>query len=414
MIKLINGILDKMMKICKPQKKFIVEALLVILGARGKMNFRNMSRYSQFSEKTFSRNYENPFDFAEFNQHALTLVLKPETSLIAAFDPSFIQKSGKKTYGKDYFWNGSSCKAEKGLELGLLAVIDVNQNTAYSIFSRQTPPIAASRKNKKLSVTEESRIDPYLSHIRESKKYLPPEVRHLAADGFFSKEKFVTGVKEMELDMVGKLRIDARLRHLHLGKKNTRGRPKKYAEKFDVADLKQLTFERNVKVDEDTTIKLYTAIANSVSMKRDIRILLILDENNKAKTGRALLFSTDLNLSAFDIYRFYKARFQIEFLFRDAKQFTGLSDCQSLSKARLDHHFIASFTALNMAKIEDRLHKGIDAPQGVFSMASAKTRYCNDNMISRIFSMLDIELTLIKETPKFEELRNYGTISNYV
>ena len=67
MIKLINGILDKMMKICKPQKKFIVEALLVILGARGKMNFRNMSRYSQFSEKTFSRNYENPFDSNQLN-----------------------------------------------------------------------------------------------------------------------------------------------------------------------------------------------------------------------------------------------------------------------------------------------------------------------------------------------------------
>jgi hypothetical protein len=413
MIKLINGILDKMANICKPQRKFITEALLVILGARGKMNFRNMSRYSSLSEKTFSRNYEKPFNFAEFNQHALALILKPNISLIAAFDPSFIQKSGKKTYGNDYFWNGSASKAEKGLELGLLAVVDVNQNTAYSLSACQTPPIAASRRNKDLPITEESRVDAYLSHIGENRKYLPSEVRHLAGDGFFSKEKFVTGVKNMGLDMVGKLRIDARLRHLHLGKKNILGRPKKYAEKFDVTDLNQLEFERDVQVDKDTTIKLYTAIVNSVSMKRDVRVVLILDVNNEGKAGRALLFSTDLNLSAFDIYRFYKARYQIEFVFRDAKQFAGLVDCQSRSKARLGNHFNASFAALNMAKIEDRLRRGIDAPQGVFSMASCKTRFCNDNLIDRIFSMLGFDLTSKKETPEFKELRNYGTISNF-
>jgi hypothetical protein len=49
---------------------------------------------------------------------------------------------------------------------------------------------------------------------------------------------------------------------------------------------------------------------------------------------------------------FYKARFQIEFIFRDAKQFTGLLDCQSCDADKLDFHFNASLTALNLAKAD--------------------------------------------------------------
>jgi hypothetical protein len=55
-----------------------------------------------------------------------------------------------------------------------------------------------------------------------------------------------------------------------------------------------------------------------------------------------ILFCTDLNLSAFMIY--YQARFQPpgspeEFLIRDAKQFTGLNDCQARSINKLEYHW---------------------------------------------------------------------------
>ena len=55
----------------------------------------------------------------------------------------------------------------------------------------------------------------------------------------------------------------------------------------------------------------------------------------------------------------YRLRFQIEFIFRDAKQFTGLSDCQARDAKKLDFHFNASFTALNLAKLDaHRQHSG--------------------------------------------------------
>ncbi|MEG4172019.1 hypothetical protein QUA16_32070 [Microcoleus sp. S13_C3] len=47
---------------------------------------------------------------------------------------------------------------------------------------------------------------------------------------------------------------------------------------------------------------------------------------------------------------YYQARFQSEFIFREAKQFTGLSDCQARHLPRLNFHFNASLIALNLAK----------------------------------------------------------------
>jgi hypothetical protein len=58
----------------------------------------------------------------------------------------------------------------------------------------------------------------------------------------------------------------------------------------------------------------------------------------ESNTGYALLYSTDTKLDAMALIRFYKARFQIEFIFRDAKQHTGLMDCQSCKKEAVNTH----------------------------------------------------------------------------
>ncbi len=59
----INKILAEMSGVGKPQKKFLVTLFLTILLMRGKVNFRNMSRYSDLSEKTYSRQFRQSFDF---------------------------------------------------------------------------------------------------------------------------------------------------------------------------------------------------------------------------------------------------------------------------------------------------------------------------------------------------------------
>ena len=96
----------------------------------------------------------------------------------------------------------------------------------------------------------------------------------------------------------------------------------------------------------------YSAVVWHVSLKRQIRIACLVDTRKVGKTGFVLLFSTDVDLDAKQIIKSYKARFQIEFIFRDAKQFTGLCDAQTRNSKRLDFHFNACLTALNLAKYE--------------------------------------------------------------
>jgi hypothetical protein len=145
-------------------------------------------------------------------------------------------------------------------------------------------------------------------------------------------------------------------------------------------------------------------------LKSNIRLVYVLNLRHKNKPGYALLFSTDTDLAAECIYRYYKARFQIEFIFRDAKQFTGLGHCQARGQASLDFHFNASLTALNLAKVDAYLSFGYN-PQTPFSMATPKMVYFNEHLLEKVFSILDLDPSLIKWNPDFVALRTYGAIA---
>ncbi|KAA6327058.1 hypothetical protein EZS27_023922, partial [termite gut metagenome] len=71
----------------------------------------------------------------------------------------------------------------------------------------------------------------------------------------------------------------------------------------------------------------------------------------KGKTTYRLLFSTDINQLPIDVIDMYHTRFQMEFGFRDAKQFTGLEHSQARSGNKLDFHFNTALTTVNIAKV---------------------------------------------------------------
>src|SRR4030095_16260916 len=124
----------------------------------------------------------------------------------------------------------------------------------------------------------------------------------------------------------------------------------------------------------------------------------------------AVLFSADVDLEPQRLYRYYKARFQIELLFRDAQQFAGLSDCQARAKAKLDFHFNASLSAVTFAKLEAR-QKNANCAQAC-SMASLKRRAFNQHLIDRICEHLANGQSLEKFSPDYETLCNYGIIAD--
>jgi hypothetical protein len=236
------------------------------------------------------------------------------------------------------------------------------------LLTRQTPATSAP--------AEETRVESYLEHRKLDRQALPVGGRHLETYGYYSNLKFIDGVAQLELFQVGKLRQDASRRWLYQGAQKPRGRPKPDEGKVIFTDL-----SRFARASQKEGIQLYTALVNCLPFQRDLRIVyLVKPQGNRIPT--ALLFSTDLQLGALDIYRFDKARFQIEFRFREAKQFTGLGDCQARQREVLHFHWNASRTALNLIKLEDRLRSKEPSRQ-VISMASWKTRKANAHLLER-------------------------------
>ncbi|HAO21799.1 MAG TPA: hypothetical protein DCQ37_15835 [Desulfobacteraceae bacterium] len=68
---------------------------------------------------------------------------------------------------------------------------------------------------------------------------------------------------------------------------------------------------RFVSVSETGNVSLHTAVVNSPSPKRNIRVVYPVRRQG-GKVSAALLFSADIHLPATDICRFYKSRFQPE------------------------------------------------------------------------------------------------------
>jgi len=92
-------------------------------------------------------------------------------------------------------------------------------------------------------------------------------------------------------------------------------------------------------VDKDIETKIYQFEALHKTVKDSLNIILIFSTNLKTKkTTHTILFSTDLEQSYDKIIEYYSLRFQIEFNFRDAKQFFGLEDFMNIKKRRL-HNF---------------------------------------------------------------------------
>ena len=103
-----------------------------ILVVCGKVNFTNLSRYSELNEKTYRRHFRADFDFTSFNVELVKLTREREQALLLVMDCSFIAKSGKATEGLDWYWNGCNSRVEKGLEMSLVGVVDVETETAYA------------------------------------------------------------------------------------------------------------------------------------------------------------------------------------------------------------------------------------------------------------------------------------------
>lgn len=397
---LIDAILGKMPDMNKWRKDFIRHAVHLFLCMRGRHNFENMERYGSYDECSYRQNFEKPFDFALFNRELIQATCGPER--IAAFDPSYLAKSGRHTPGVGWHWSGSAGKAKWGLEIGGLAVVDVTNNTAMHLRSTQTPD-AAWLKEEGTGL-----LAHYADVVCSASGHLAAlSVRHLAVDAYFAKRPFVDMVLAgSHLHVVTRLRDDMVLRCRYTGPNTQgRGRRKEFAGRVDVWSPGP---EHFTVCCEEPTWRLYESVVHCKAFKRWLKVAVLHELDGDGKVKRVKTYaSTDLQLPGHDVYICYKGRFQIGFLYRDAKGHTGLEHCQSRNDDRMGFHHNLSLTAVGVAKAVHWYGLG-EGQRGPFSIADIKAQLFNELMLERIFCVFGKAADPLKNHPAIVHIRNFG------
>ncbi|PQV55497.1 DDE family transposase [Sediminibacterium magnilacihabitans] len=376
----------------KPQLKFLSTLFEVMWTVPHRINFLNMGRFSSLSEQTFRLQFLKGFDFLGLFISMLSGKGKKEMLLV--FDPSFISKSGKHTYGLARYWNGKAQRAEKGLEIGCLGAIDVADGTAYHLLAKQTRPDKTG-----------SRMEQYVAMIKEQTVKLLSISRYLCVDGYFMKSTFIGTLQKEGFKVVTKMRSDGNLREVYKGiKSKGRGRPKVYGNKIDLKQIDKRKWKKCYQTEEMTG---YERILYCVALKQQVKVVYV---HKPETTGYEVLLSTDMELSGSKIIAYYRLRFQIEFLIRDAKQHGGLEDCQARDEQKLHYHFNMALGSVSTAKLTlwATLRNKQEVP---FSMHNIKQYFYNKYLTETIFGNLDLDLNCRKINKLYHQCLDIGRIA---
>jgi hypothetical protein len=393
-LRVVEATLGKVTEVKKPIAKFIIHIMELWLGMNCRYVFSNMGRWGQMTEKSYRSCFKKFFDWFSFNYALIKQHCSKE--IIAVFDPSYIKKSGKHTYGIGMFWSGVRQKALRGLEIGCLGFIDIKNNTALHGIAVQTPsPQWLKSSGKTLVHHYVGIIEKYIRDIKAVTGYL-------AVDGYFMKKEFIHPLQQQGLHIITKARHDANLMYLYKGKSRPgKGRPKIYDGKVNTTAIDK---RRITCCYRDKEMEIYAALLYCVQLKQ-IVLAAFVYYNDRQKPE--IIIGTDIQMEAITLCKYYGLRFQIEFLIRDAKQYSGLEDCQARDEQKLNTHFNIALTAVSIAKAA--YYISVPGEQkGSFSMADIKMLHMNQLITKRIFSNLAVDLSSRKIKRIYNQCLNFG------
>ena len=176
-------------------------------------------------------------------------------------------------------------------------------------------------------------------------------VRYLALDGHFGNNNALQMVRQCGLHLISKLRHDAALYFIYDGEQKRIGPRKKYGQKIDYGNIPQKYLVERSMADNIETC-LYQAVMLHRNFAQALNVVIITKTNLKNGAFASVnLFSSDLELPHDKIIDFYSLRFQIEFNFRDAKQYWGLEDFMNVKAVPLTNALNLSLFMVNLSQV---------------------------------------------------------------
>ena len=355
---------------------------LAMLCMSGNKTMLNISRWTigELSYKTIERFYNQLIPWLDINIKVLFLNLKNPKEVILSGDETKVTKSGKKTYGIDYFFNSIYKKTMKSLCFSGISLIDVEKNKSYSLLLSQlvfSPAEKEVLKNKKAekkknkggkrgpkvgsknNPKKESELVPSFrllkSQLEEVVKKIKGNfiIKYFVGDGGYGNSTVAKICNDLSLILVSKLQYNAALYFKYTGTYSGRGRKRIYGDKLDYNKLpEKYLVKTEIDAKESVITEKYQMQCLHKEFKQELNIVIIKKFNLKTnKQSHVVFFSTDLELHYQKIIDFYSTRFQIEFNFRDSKEFWGLEDFMNVKEIPVQNAANLSFFMVNLSNI---------------------------------------------------------------
>ncbi len=411
------------------QMSRVIQAMLSM---SGRITMLGLSRWTEAggSYRTIQRWYHTPLLWLHIQWLFFTKHLQQSShEYIAAGDEVVFGKAGKETYGLGRFFSSVQNRSIAGLSFFTFSVIDVQERRSYPIQSVQMLKDKEEENPKKKVIPLEKRPPgrPKGSRSKPGVALLGPEllriqpvlqaflavlkgvlaVQYLVMDGHFGNYPSAWMVVQTGLQFVSKLRSDAALYEPFTGKQAKRGAHRKYGDKVDIHGMKKKYLKSDTQ-EKGIRTQIYQAELLNQVFAFPLNVVVILKTNLSSHAqAHVILFSTDLALSYEKIMDYYSLRFQIEFNFRDAKQYWGLDDFMNVKEVAVTNAANLSFFMVNLSSI---LLRPFREHNPEFSVLDLKSHYRGCRYVSETIKWLPQKPEAILLAQIFEQIVRLGMI----
>jgi len=346
-------------------------------------------------------------------------LLQSDDVYILAGDEVVVTKAGKKTFGLDRFFSGIYHHVVPSVAFFSLALISTTTRRAFPlrleqiVRTEQEKAASKARAIAKKATTPGTKRKP--GRPKGSKTTpkvvlaLSPELQriqtlltaqlhviagvlplvYLTLDGHFGNRPTLQMVRECGLHLISKLRSDAALYYSYDGPYQGRGPHRKYGAKLDV-DAIPAQYLRHTCVEGGVETHIYQLEVLHKEFPQPLNVVVMVKTNlTSGARAHVLLFSSDVALVFDKLVDYYSLRFQIEFTFRDAKQYWGLEDFMTVTATAVSNAANLSLLMVSLSTVLLENVRQMD-PQG--SVLDLKASYRGSKYVRETLKLLPDKL----------------------
>jgi len=412
---------------------------LALLAMTGRVTMLGISRWTGDggSYRTIQRFFASILPWASlFWLFFRTHLFQSADVYLLGGDETVVTKAGRHTHGLDRFFASLYGKSVPALAFFTLSLISTQQRRSFPIAveqvlrsaeekqaaraKRTATPSTAKLKRKpgrpKGSSTKAKtavELTPSLCRIQSMVRQLLERIggllklTYLVLDGHFGTSAALQMAQQCNLQLISKLRADSALYLPYDGPYAGRGPRRIYGERINPHAIPE-RYLRHTSVEDGVETRIYQLQARHKTFAQPLNIVVIVKMNLKTQAqAHVILFSSDLVLPFNTLIDYYCLRFQLEFNFRDAKQYWGLEDFMSIRPTAVEN---AANLSLFMVNLVERMLQDIRERHPLFSVLDLKAHCRGAKYVEATIKLLPEPLEPVLLERIFSKIVGIGRI----